>query len=147
MWSFLKKCFNARFKSQPVREKIDKGTSTAEETKSKTMYSRIGSFQPRFDLVDLSSQEDEESIRDDYHEYDEFSTAGTFDENNCSMKPDDRARRDEIIDTLIELRVVNKDQAQRISNAKVCTRISAINALLRNIFCKYVHIYFFSGFS
>jgi len=123
MWSFLKKCFNSRFKSEAVKEKIEKDTSTApdEKTKSKTMYnSRIGSFQPRFDLVDLSSQEDEESIRDDYHEYDEFSTAGTFDEedNSSSMKPDDRARRDEIIDTLIELGVVNTDQAQRISNVK-----------------------------
>ena len=85
----------------------------------KTMYSRIGSFQPRFDLVDLSSQEDEESVRDDYHEYDEFSTAGTFDEDNCSMKPDDRARRDEIIDTLNELGVINVRQAQQIFNSKI----------------------------
>ena len=35
------------------------------------------------------------------------------------IKPDDRARREEIIDTLIELGIVNMNQAQKISNIKV----------------------------
>ena len=35
------------------------------------------------------------------------------------IKPDDRARREEIIETLIELEIVNLNQAQKISNIKV----------------------------
>ena len=37
------------------------------------------------------------------------------------MKADDRARREEIIGTLIGLDVISKDKAQKISNIKVLT--------------------------
>ena len=60
--------------------------------------------------------DDEESVQDT------ISTADNLDDDNFSLseiKPDDRARREEIIETLIELGIVNMNQAQKISNIKV----------------------------
>ena len=60
--------------------------------------------------------DDEESVQDT------ISTADNLEDDNFSLseiKPDDRARREEIIETLIELEIVNLNQAQKISNIKV----------------------------
>jgi len=128
MWSFLKRIFNVR--SKPVltyseKEELTGSTSNSErslpdeENSKKGVLSGI--FQPRFDLVDFSSQDDDESV------HDTISTAarsfdGTLEDDKFSlseMKPNDRARRDEIIDTLNELGVINMAQAQQISNSKL----------------------------
>ena len=65
---------------------------------------------------DIFFLDDEESVQDT------ISTADNLEDDNFSLseiKPDDRARREEIIETLIELEIVNLNQAQKISNIKV----------------------------
>jgi len=129
MWSFMKKVFNFRSKPEVVLEKklhkcdsnvaigsaADQNSDQEESSSKQGSSKQMGVFQPRFDLVDFSSQDDEESVQDT------ISTADNLEDDNFSLseiKPDDRARREEIIDTLIELGSVNMNQAQKISNIK-----------------------------
>jgi len=130
MWSFLKRIFNVR--SKPVltyseKEELTGSTSNSERSLPDQENSKkgvkSGIFQPKFDLVDFSSQDDDESV------HDTISTAaqsydGTLEDDKFSlseMKPNDRARRDEIIDTLKELGVINMAQAHQISISKLPT--------------------------
>lgn len=129
MWSFLKRVFNVRSKS--VLKYSEKDELTSSTSKSNSEQSSPdkensrgiinGNFQPRFDLIDFSSQDDDESVHDTISTAAQ-SYAGTLEDDKLSlseMKPNDRARRDEIIDTLNELGVINVRQAQQIFNSKL----------------------------
>ena len=77
--------------------------------------------------------DDEESVQDT------ISTADNLEDDNFSLseiKPDDRARREEIIETLIEHEIVNLNQAQKISNIKVLQCSNYIHVLTHMFFFK-----------
>ena len=130
MWSLVRKLFNRRKSSEPS-PRYGQGSSDSSQSLVNSLNndsgvpSRSVTFNNhRLDMIELSSQEDDNDSYLGTLASTVESRGDQEEEDLIEMKEEDRERRQNIIDTLIDFGVVGVEEGRQISDTpyvRICT--------------------------